>query len=96
MGTELNAAEKAYKKLNSITQLTISLDEWLTLLACGLALIVPDLTGIPTKYGAPTIVFVVFSTVALIRRKADWKRGILVSAFGCFVLFVFLALTSKH
>jgi hypothetical protein len=51
METELNAVEKAYKKLNSVTRLTISVDEWLMLLACGLALIIPDLTGIPSKYG---------------------------------------------
>jgi hypothetical protein len=95
MSTQPNPVERAYKTLNTATKLTITADEWIMLLAVGLSIAVPHLTGIPAVYGSPAILFLVFSLVAVIKRRSGLGKFILANAFACFVLFLVLWLSDS-
>ncbi|HYG97583.1 MAG TPA: hypothetical protein VD837_00520 [Terriglobales bacterium] len=96
MSTNPNIVERAYRKLNTATKLTISTDEWIALLASGLAVAVPQLTGIPWKYASPVTLFVTFSVFVLVRQRAAWPKRILVNAGGCLILYLILALFGSN
>lgn len=91
METRQNIVERAYIKLNDATKLTVTLDEWFALVASGLAVAMPHMTGVPSKYASPLTLFVMFSAFAIFRRRATWVKNIAFSAIGCFVFYLILA-----
>ncbi|HYH01350.1 MAG TPA: hypothetical protein VD837_19645 [Terriglobales bacterium] len=83
--------EKAYRKLNSATKLTLSADQWIAMVASGLAVAVPQLTGNSWRYASPVTLFLTLSVFVFIRQRAAWQISILINAVGCFVLYLVLA-----
>ena len=91
-----NALERGYRKLNSITVLSISLDDWMSVLIPVISLIVPDLSGLPTKYATPAILFVLETAWILTRSREHIWRKVALTAAACLVLCAVLVFTTSR
>ena len=81
MNDEPNVLERGYKRIDSGTVLTLSLEEWVPILISLLPLIVPRVTGLPAKYTASITFFILQSSWILVARKFKEGKVPLRSAF---------------
>jgi NADH:ubiquinone oxidoreductase subunit 3 (subunit A) len=93
MEEKANRAERAYRKANSITELTISADEWIGIAIPFGAMIAADISGYPTRYVVPALMFVLFTAWFMFRIKTQFRRNLAINFVACLALYLLLSIT---
>jgi hypothetical protein len=96
MEEDANGLERGYRKLNSITVLSISLEDWMSVLIPLISLIVPDLSGLPPQYATPVILFVLETAWILARSREHIWRKVALTAVACSVLCAVLVFSAAR
>lgn len=92
---DLNWVERTYKNANSITYLTMSLDDWMVIGIPFLSMVVPHATGLPEKYATPILLFVLSSAWMAFKDRdqkdrARFFKRMLWTGVACLSLFLIL------
>lgn len=83
----LQGIENSYRRLNNITILRITADEWVTLCAAFLTVVIYNETR--SLIAGALVLFLVSTTDILIRRRAEWRVRIPRLVLGTLLLYLF-------